>query len=264
MDDLGAENQSPWAQEKLFQLFNHRYTYRLPTVITTNVNLDNFEGRIRSRLLDGTSVHQIKIEAPDYRITAQNSHDRLLSSLSMYEHMTFANFDTSKNAKPIEQNNLEEVKRLAQEYARKPEGYWFAIVSEYAACGKTHLAAAIGNYVQKQKKPVIFITVPDLLDYLRETFAPNSRLGFDQRFYEIRNAPILILDDLSMESATSWAREKLFQILDYRYVAKLSTVLTASKNIAKENRIATRLFDKRICMMREITVVDYPSRMNRR
>ncbi len=264
LDDFGAENQSSWAQEKLFQLLNHRYTYRLATVITTNVNLDNFDGRIRSRLLDSALVQQIKIEAPDYRIKTLHSHDRLLSSLSLYQHMTFENFDTTKNLKPFEQSNLEKAKSLAQEYARKPEGYWFALVSQYSASGKTHLAAAIGNYVQAQKKPVIFITVPDLLDYLRETFAPNSRVGFDQRFYELRNAPMLILDDLSMESATSWAREKLFQLLDYRYVAKLPTVITAPKSIADDNRISTRLYDRRVCMLYEINAADYPSRVNRK
>ena len=35
LDDLGTESASPWAQEKLYQLFNYRYNARLPTVITT-------------------------------------------------------------------------------------------------------------------------------------------------------------------------------------------------------------------------------------
>ena len=34
LDDLGAHSSTPWAQEKLFQIFNHRYNARLPTVIT--------------------------------------------------------------------------------------------------------------------------------------------------------------------------------------------------------------------------------------
>ncbi|HEV8193835.1 MAG TPA: ATP-binding protein, partial [Ktedonobacterales bacterium] len=39
LDDLGAENSTAWATEKLFQLINYRYNYRMPTVITTNHRL---------------------------------------------------------------------------------------------------------------------------------------------------------------------------------------------------------------------------------
>jgi DNA replication protein DnaC len=262
LDDLGAENQSQWAQEKLFQLLDHRYTYRLSTVITTNLSLDNFEGRIRSRLLDAALVQQIRIEAPDYRIKMQFSHDRLLSSLSMYKHMTFKNFDTTQNVTYAEEQNLTRIKEEAQKFARKPDSKWFALVSEGPACGKTHLAAAIGNHLQEHNRAVIFITVPDLLDYLRETFSPTSRVGFDQRFYEMRNAPLLILDDMSMESATTWTKEKLFQLLDYRYVSKLSTVITAPKSILDNERIASRLYDNRVCAICELTARDYPRRMN--
>jgi len=52
LDDLGAEQSTPWAQEKLFQLINHRYARRLPTVISTNWLIADLEGRIADRLLD--------------------------------------------------------------------------------------------------------------------------------------------------------------------------------------------------------------------
>ena len=35
LDDLGAQSASPWAKEKLHQLFNYRYNAELPTVITS-------------------------------------------------------------------------------------------------------------------------------------------------------------------------------------------------------------------------------------
>ena len=53
LDDLGAENGTAWATEKLFQLINYRYNYRMPTVITTNARLmSHMDERIRSRLSD--------------------------------------------------------------------------------------------------------------------------------------------------------------------------------------------------------------------
>jgi len=67
VDDLGTENTTPWAREKLYQIFNHRYNYRLPTVVTSNVDLDTIEPRIRSRLSDQQLCHYIFIAADDFR-----------------------------------------------------------------------------------------------------------------------------------------------------------------------------------------------------
>ncbi len=68
LDDLGAEHTTPWAQEKLFQLINHRYSYGSPTVITTNLDLmKDMDDRIRSRLSDIALVRHVRIAAADHR-----------------------------------------------------------------------------------------------------------------------------------------------------------------------------------------------------
>lgn len=75
LDDLGTENTTPWAREKLFQIINHRYNYRLPTVITSNRKPEDIEPRIYSRMLDH-SLHDgiIMIEAGDYRRQRSDTH----------------------------------------------------------------------------------------------------------------------------------------------------------------------------------------------
>ncbi|HEX9038952.1 MAG TPA: ATP-binding protein, partial [Ktedonobacterales bacterium] len=68
LDDLGAENGTAWATEKLFQIINYRYNYHMPTVITTNHRLlSHMDERIRSRLADISFVRHIAIDVPDYR-----------------------------------------------------------------------------------------------------------------------------------------------------------------------------------------------------
>ncbi len=67
LDDLGAESATPWAQDKLYQLFDHRYVHRLPTVITTNVKWMDIPDRIRSRLSDSEVGRVVVNAAPDYR-----------------------------------------------------------------------------------------------------------------------------------------------------------------------------------------------------
>jgi DNA replication protein DnaC len=66
LDDLGTENATPWAREKLFQIINHRYNQGLPTVVTTN-DLDRVDGRIRSRLCDWQLSKSYYIDASDFR-----------------------------------------------------------------------------------------------------------------------------------------------------------------------------------------------------
>jgi DNA replication protein DnaC len=68
LDDLGAENGTAWATEKLFQLINYRYNEGLPTVITTNQQLHTrMDERIRSRLSDLSLVQSVTIKAQDRR-----------------------------------------------------------------------------------------------------------------------------------------------------------------------------------------------------
>ncbi|MFN8530996.1 MAG: ATP-binding protein [Anaerolineae bacterium] len=260
LDDLGTENPSAWAQEKLFQLFNHRYTYRLPTVITTNADLDLMDGRVKSRLLDRTLTRRAIIEAPDYRINARRERDPIFTNLDSYGSMRFETFSLDDAMRPDDRRNLENVAAVAQSYVQDQRGHWL-IIGGSVGGGKTHLAAAIANAWRDVGREVVFVTVPDLLDYLRTAFEPSARTSLDHRFQSVRNAPFLVLDDLGTENATSWAREKLFQILDYRYLRRLPTVITISKPIEElDVRVRVRLLDEQVCTIRYITAPPYALR----
>ena len=68
LDDLGAQNSTPWAADKLFQIINFRYNYRLPTVITTNHKLHaQLDERVRSRLSDISLVRVVEFKNLDHR-----------------------------------------------------------------------------------------------------------------------------------------------------------------------------------------------------
>ncbi|MFQ3566012.1 MAG: ATP-binding protein [Aggregatilineales bacterium] len=262
LDDLGVENPSAWAQEKLFQLLNYRYSSRRPTVITTNVDLEALDPRVRSRLLDDNVIRRIRITAPDYRTPVQRESDQI-SDLALYHEMTFDTFDTRTGASLEEQHNLEQALAVARSYAAAPQD-WLVFFGGYAS-GKTHLAAAIANAVQDRGDGVVFVTVPELIDHLRRTFNPGSPVTFDRRFQMIRGAPLLILDDLGTESASAWAKEKLFQIINHRFVARLPTVITTAKAIDElDERLRSRLLDRRRCALFAITSPAYAVRLNRK
>jgi DNA replication protein DnaC len=259
MDDFGTQNATGWAQEKLFQIINYRYTNKLPTVITTNLMLDEIEGRIRSRLQDEGYVNHIMITASDYRRPEETSNPGIsMLSLPEMEAMTFTSFlprtdeigkesavtttieksdrfgnkfkDTEKVRFKVTENDIETLYKAVDasiDFAKNPTG-WLVLLGE-SSCGKTHLAAAIGNHRIVLKGQVLLVDVTTLLDYFRQTFVPSSDVSFNRRFHEIRTTPLLILDDLKGSSAGSpWAEDKLYSLLNYRYNAHLPTVLTSA------------------------------------
>ena len=290
MDDFGTQNATPWAQEKLFQIINYRYINKLPTVITTNLILDEIESRIRSRLQDSEFVKYVRITAPDFRRPTETSNPGIsMLSLPHIKEMSFGNFETrddevgkeivttivkekqdrygrSVKDKEIirEKVTPQHIKRLHEaldasvHFAENPSG-WMVLLGQ-SFSGKTHLAAAIGNYRQLGGGQAILVEVSALLDYLKSTFRPNTDVTFDRRAYEIRTTPLLMLDDLKESGISSvWAEEKLHQILNHRYYANLPTVITSTldpESFAKSYpSLWNKLLDGSKC---QVCVIDMP------
>jgi DNA replication protein DnaC len=258
LDDFGTQNATAWAQEKIYQIINHRYVNQIPTVVTSNLLINDFEGRVRSRLGDPNLVTVVKILAPDYRNPADDAGHPELSTLGLHSRQTFGNFSLRQNEK-LPAQDLKDLKKAfeaARDFAEHPRG-WLLLTGPYG-CGKSHLAASIGNYQAGAGFPPLMVSVPDLLDHLRATFSPTSPVSMDRRFEEIRTTRLLILDDLGTQSATPWAREKLYQLFNYRYNAELPTVITTSSTDEElDPRLYSRMQDERLCKVIVIPVPAY-------
>lgn len=162
------------------------------------------------------------------------------SNLQALQDKTFEKFFPSE-----EQRNAY---NRAREFAEHPEG-WLVLLGSFGT-GKTHLAAAVGNRRLELGEPAVFMVAPDLLDHLRSTFTPNSETPFDDLFERVRNAPLLILDDLGTQTTTPWANEKLFQILNHRSMLKLPTVITTNVPLDEMgDRLASRMADPELSIL---------------
>jgi DNA replication protein DnaC len=159
-----------------------------------------------------------------------------MSNLGAFYDKSFANFNTRVSG-------IQEAFSCAYEFAQNPNG-WLLLIGPNG-CGKTHLAAAIANQSLEDGALVLFATVPDLLDHLRAAFAPTSNEVYDQLFSRMREAEVLVLDDLGAQQSSPWANEKLFQLLNYRYNSRFPTVITANSRGLQgiDERIRSRLTD---------------------
>jgi len=193
------------------------------------------------------------------RDVSQQVRERLysLSRLDELKELTFETFQPrgQKGLGEKQAVSLEIAFNQAQHYARNLNG-WLLLRGGYG-CGKTHLAAAIANYAVGMGVPTLFLTVPDLLDMLR--FAYDSEdTTFEERFHEIRNATLLVLDDFGTQNATGWAQEKLFQIINYRYINKLALVITTNLGLDEiDARFRSRLADRELVSDVRINAPDY-------
>ena len=264
LDDLGTQSSTDWAQEKLFQILNHRYSARLPTVLTSNHRLEEIDLRMRSRMVDPDVATVLTILAPDFRQAGTDRDRSDLSSLALLGDMTFDTFSLREDElEGEERENLRRAFETCRQYAEDP-GDWLVLQGDYG-CGKTHLAAAIANHRSAAGHPALFVVVPELLDHLRATFSPSSQARFDQRFEEVRTAPLLVLDDLGTESASPWAREKLYQLFNYRYVARLPTIITMTQQPKElDPPLRTRMTDVGRCNFFAIAAPSYRGSPHRR
>ena len=159
-----------------------------------------------------------------------------MSDLGAFYDKSFRNFN-------VHVPGIQEAYSCACEFAQDPNG-WLLLIGPNGS-GKTHLAAAIANKSLEDGALVLFATVPDLLDHLRAAFAPTSNEIYDQLFSRMREAEVLVLDDLGAQQSSPWANEKLFQLLNYRYNSHFPTVITANSRGLQgiDERIRSRLTD---------------------
>ncbi|MEE8173789.1 MAG: ATP-binding protein [Dehalococcoidia bacterium] len=252
LDDLGAQASTPWAQEKLFQIINHRFNCQLPTIVTTGTSLEELGERLCTRLTDPSLCRVYVVEESRPSIL---EHIGSLG-LELLSNMTFEHFDSKGlHLTPGQRETLQMAYRLARQFAESPEG-WLVFLGPNG-CGKTHLAAAIANHRLRGGQPVFFVVVPDLLDDLRSALAFDSRSIYE-RLERLKTAPLLLLDDFGTQASTPWAQEKLYQIINYRYNARLPTVITSVFSLDEiEARFSSRMGDCRLSTVIGIEAPDY-------
>lgn len=121
--------------------------------------------------------------------------------------------------------------------------------------GKTYIATAILRQYIENMEPVynskcylfnirqypIFISVPDLLLKIRDSFKTNSTYSEMEIVNEYANTPFLILDDMGVEKTSEWSLQTLYIIINRRYSENRTTIITSN---LKLDEIANKLNDR--------------------
>lgn len=179
------------------------------------------------------------------RIELEETIKRVREFSLMDERLQNATFDNfivkEKNAK---------CHRLLKSYAdrfdemyEKSQGL---ILYGSVGTGKTFGAACIANQLLSQGTSVVMTSFVKLIDELR---------GFDEdadrKIQRMMRVKLLIIDDLGAERDTSFALEKVYNIIDARYRSKKPLILTTNLNMVdmlneddvRYSRIYDRIFE---------------------
>ena len=259
LDDLGSQSTTQWADEKLRQIVNHRYVAELPTVLTVAGDLGGVDPYVLGRLRIPGVSRVLEVGAgsagPESRLGGIEP--------ALLRRMTFEAFDIrGNNPRSGQRASLEAAFQAARNFAADPHG-WLTLFGE-TGVGKTHLAVAIAAERIEKGQSVFFTFVPELLDYLRFTYSPDSRVTHDDVLEQVKSAPLLVLDDLGQEQTTPWALEKLYQIVVHRHNSRAPTVITSSIDFTTElNPIGSRVLDPTVGDSIRMDAPDYRNKQKR-
>lgn len=129
-------------------------------------------------------------------------------------------------------NRLETVKALKEFYDnylkdKKVKGIY---LHGNFGCGKSYLVAALFNELAKKGVKSTIVYFPELLRSLKSGFGNDNE--YAERFEEIKNSHILLIDDIGAEKVTEWSRDEVLgSILQYRMDSNLPTFFTSNLSI---------------------------------
>lgn len=150
--------------------------------------------------------------------------ESLIQSFHIPRDVREATFETiylNDDRRAILENAIERAAKIAQ--GTDHRGLY--IYGEFGI-GKSYILGCIANELKEKSISSMMIYVPEILRDLKAGFNDGSS---NARYEAIRNAEVLILDDLGAEDVTAWSRDEVItSILNYRMVEQLPTFISSN------------------------------------
>lgn len=168
--------------------------------------------------------------------------DSLKKQSLMDERLRDACFDNFQKTKD-NAYNLKLCLRYAMHFDEMLEKNQGLLFYGGVGTGKTFAAACIANHLLGQRVPVVMTSFVKLLDAMQGFKEDDGAL-----IARLNRAKLLIIDDLGAERGTDFALEKVYNIVDSRYRARLPIILTTNLTMAEMKETMdiryTRIYDR--------------------
>jgi DNA replication protein DnaC len=162
---------------------------------------------------------------------------------------------------PITQMN-EVVVRRVREFCEginasldRGRGLW---IYGSAGTGKTTLAMLVSRTALEAGRSVAIYSLPKLLARIRRTYdAGTGEQSYAELFERLASVDLLHIDDLGAEKQTEWVLEQLYALVNERYEAQRSLVVTTNHDESElEEQIGARVVSRLAEMCETLPVFD--------
>ncbi|MDO4721398.1 MAG: ATP-binding protein [Peptostreptococcaceae bacterium] len=137
-----------------------------------------------------------------------------------FRKKTFGNFEESPATA--------EAKRICMAYVSDYEKNSL-MLSGQVGSGKTHLAIAILNNLLKRGVPVIYLEYRSFMTRMKQSIMDRDYYARELERYQ--KIPVLLIDDLFKGKITESDVQILYELINFRYFNKRSTIFTSEKDV---------------------------------
>ena len=95
--------------------------------------------------------------------------------------------------------------------------------------GKTHLAVAVlSELISRYRVRGLFVDFTSLIHRIQSTFEPGSAESKHRLLDPVKNAELLVIDELGAAKPSEWVNNLLYLVMNARYTRRLPTLLTTN------------------------------------
>ena len=130
--------------------------------------------------------------------------------------------------------------------SQKERGMGLYIWSRTKGSGKTMIATGIANELMK-RYTVKFAVSLTILQEIKNTWRRDAAGSESQLLDALSTTDILIIDDFGVEAPAAWINDKMYQIINERYINKKVTIFTSNDPLDKisyDDRITNRIKER--------------------
>ena len=141
----------------------------------------------------------------------------------------------------IDRHNIDLYDYLQKDWNRKQ---WLYIYNPDNGTGKSYTANAIANMLAVEGIQPLVIREVDMAAQVQATFSDKTGKNEFHLMNQWKNVPALIVQDFGKQGGRSdWWPQKIYDLMDHRLIAGMTTILTSNYDLTSKKIIIDRFGD---------------------